>query len=323
MKAITQAVFLDTATLGEGVDLTPLRATVKNLRCYHETAPHQLKSRVRDAQVIISNKVTLDAQTITDCDQLQLICVAATGANNIDLDAAKACNIKVRNARNYSTAAVAQHTIAMLLGLATNWHRYTHAVHAGRWQSSRQFCFFDYPIIEVAGLTLGIIGYGNLGRAVAERATALGMQILIAQRPGTPNAPMAERTPLPELLAQSDFVSLHCPLTTATQNLLGADELAQMKSTAFLINTARGGIVDEVALTQSLQRGDIAGAACDVLSVEPPREGNPLLAPDIPNLLLTPHVAWGTLASRQRCVQDVADNIIAFTQGQARNDLLD
>jgi glycerate dehydrogenase len=209
---------------------------------------------------------------------------------------------------------VVQHVFALLLALCTRWPDYQQAVGEGRWQRASQFCLLDFPIRELAGKTIGIIGYGELGRGVARVAEAFGMHVLLAQRPGTVEV-LENRTPLPVLLPQVDVLSLHCPLTPATRGLIGAWELALMRRDAILINTARGGLVDEALLADALRRGALGGAGVDVLSLEPPVGGNPLLAPDIPHLIVTPHCAWGSRESRQRLVGQLAENIAGFLSG--------
>ena len=310
-----KAVFLDFASLDQNdLDIRQLQQQFDALLLYPATSPDQILSRVQDAQVIISNKVMLDANLIRQLPELKLILISATGTNNVDLVAARQQEIVVCNCQGYGTAAVAQHTLMLMLCLATSLLKYDRAVRAGAWNRSEQFCLLDYPITELAGKTLGIVGYGELGKAVARLAEAFGMQVNIASLPHRPGGP--ERVPLPELLAQVDFLSLHCPLTEETRNLIGAAELQQMKSSAFLINCARGGLVNEAALAQALRQGQIAGAASDVLTVEPPKEGNILLNNDIPNLIITPHTAWGSMQARQRMLDQLTENTQAFMQGQ-------
>jgi glycerate dehydrogenase len=243
--------------------------------------------------------------------------VAATGTNNIDLEAAAERGITVCNCQSYGTPSVVQHVFALILTLATRLCDYRQAVAEGRWQLADQFCLLDYPIQELAGKTLGIIGYGELGRSVARIAEAFGMRILIAQRPGT-SEPVEDRIPLATLLPQLDILTLHCPLTSETRGLIGAWELALMRRNALLINTARGGIVDELALAEALKRGALGGAGVDVLTEEPPVQGNPLLAGDIPNLIVTPHCAWGSREARQRLVAQLAENIQGFLTGKPK-----
>jgi glycerate dehydrogenase len=309
-----RAVFLDHPSLDLGdLDMTPLRETFSELELCAQTAPEQVIERLQGAQVAISNKVLLDARTLAACPNLRLILVAATGTNNIDLAAARAQGISVSNCQGYGTPSVAQHTLMLLLNLATRLRDYQDAVGAGRWQQAKQFCLLDYPIIELEGKTLGLLGHGELGSAVARLAEAFGMRVLLGQIPGRPAR--ADRLPLDELLPQVDALTLHCPLNEHTRHMIGARELALLKPSALVVNTARGGLIDEQALADTLRSGHLGGAATDVLSVEPPSAGNPLLANDIPRLIVTPHNAWGSREARQRIVGQLAENARAFFNG--------
>lgn len=311
-------VFLDKDTVDSSdLDFRGLEAVLPEWRWHSITRSDEVIPRITEAGIVVSNKVRLDEAALRTARNLRLVCIAATGTNNVDLDAARRLNIAVSNVRAYATPAVVQHVFALMLALSTRLFDYHQAVREGRWQRSPHFCLLDYPIREVAGRTLGIVGYGELGRAVARAAVAFGMKVLVAQRPGGPAAP--GRLPLHALLPQVDVLSLHCPLTPATRGLIGAREFALMKPDALLINTARGGIVDEAALADALRQGRLGGAGVDVLSVEPPREDNPLLAPDIPNLIVTPHTAWASREARQRAVDQVVENIRAFLSGTPRN----
>ena len=310
--SIMQGVFLDRDSLDCGdLDFSDLDRILPNLRYYPSTAPDQVATRIAEAQVVISNKVVLDDTILSQAPQLQLICIAATGVNNVDLTAATARGIRVCNCRGYGTPAVVQHVFALLLALVTRLTDYRQAVREGHWQRASQFCLLDFPIHELAGKTLGIVGYGELGRGVARVAEAFGMQVLLAQRPGTVQE-QEGRIPLPILLPQVDVLSLHCPLTPETRGMIGAWELALMRRDAILINTARGGLVDEALLADALRQGALGGAGVDVLSLEPPTADHPLLAPDIPNLIVTPHCAWGSRESRQRLVAQLVENIAGF-----------
>jgi len=311
-------VFLDLDSLCRGdLDLTVLESVLPDWRFYGYTHPDELEQRLAEATVVVSNKVPLLAGHLARAEETRLICVSATGTDNVDLDAARARKIDVCNVRGYATASVTQHVFSLILALITRLPDYHQAVRTGQWQNSRHFCLLDYPIAELAGKTLGIIGYGVLGKAVADIARAFGMQIMIAARPGT--SAYEGRIALDELLSRVDILTIHCPLASNTRDLIGKRELANMKQGALLINAARGGIVDEGALANALREGHLGGAGVDVLSVEPPREGNPLLAQDIPNLIITPHIAWASLEARQRLVDEVAGNIRAWLSGQARN----
>ena len=308
------AVFLDYESLDKNdLDFSALHAVFIQLVLYLSTLATQVLARVQHADVIISNKVVLDAETLKQCSSLKLILISATGTNNIDLAQAKAQGITVCNCQGYGTSAVAQHTLMLMLALATSVIQYDRAVRQGEWNKSPIFCLLDFPIVELAGKTLGILGYGELGQAVAKLAEAFGMKIIVG---ALPNRSTENRVALSELLPQVDFLSLHCPLTEETCDLIDSQVFECMKPTAFLINCARGGIVNEQALATALRTGQIAGAATDVLSVEPPKEGNVLLADDIPNLIITPHNAWGSVDARQRIVQQLTENALAFQQGQ-------
>ena len=310
-----KAVYLDYASLDQqDLDFQALHAAFDPLVLYPATSAAEIVSRVADVDVIITNKVVIDAATIQQCPELKLILISATGTNNVDLEAAKAQGIVVCNFQAYGTSAVAQHTIMLMLNLATSFLSYQRVLEQGEWQKASQFCLLDAPIVELAGKTLGIVGYGELGHAVAKLAEAFGMKVLIAVLPNRPAD--ASRVPFAELLAQVDFLSLHCPLTEDTRHLISHAELDAMKSSAFLINCARGGIVDEAALAEALRACKIAGAATDVLTVEPPKQGNVLLDPTIPNLIVTPHNAWGSVDARQRIVDQMVENVEAFKQGQ-------
>lgn len=310
-------VILDLATIDRGdMDLKPLEATCGHWTYYEHTRADQLAGRIRGADLVVTNKVVLNREAL-EAAPPRLVCVAATGTNNVDLDAARELDIAVTNVTGYATPAVVQHVFALMLAHATRLFDYRAAVRAGAWSRSDRFCLLDFPIRELAGRILGIVGYGELGRGVARVAETFGMQVLISVRPGTEPGP--GRIALAELLPQVDVLSLHCPLTARTHNLIGAHELARMKTDALLINTARGGIVDEHALADALRRGIIGGAAVDVLTTEPPEEENPLLAAELPNLILTPHIAWASQEARQRLLNEVAANIRAFRDGKRRN----
>jgi len=315
---LTRGVFLDLASVNTGdLDVSSLRAACECWTFHDRTSTEETRERIADAEVVVSNKVVLDRDLLASATSLKIVCVAATGTNNVDFDAARMLGIAVTNVTAYGTPSVVQHVFALMLAHATRLLDYRRAVAQGAWARSNQFCLLDFPIREIAGRTLGIVGYGELGRGVARVAETFGMEVLIAQRPG--GAPQPGRIPLEDLLSRVDVLTLHCPLTEATRNLIGPAELARMRPDALLINTARGGIVDEPALAEALRRGVIGGAAVDVLTIEPPRGGNPLLDPTIPNLILTPHTAWASRESRQRLIDQVAENIRAFAEGRERN----
>ena len=316
-----RAVFLDSDSLDCGdLSMVALIASVAQWQAYGATQPQQRHERLRGADIAISNKVVLDESVFASIPSLKLVCVAATGYNNIDLAAASHYGVTVCNARGYSTSSVVQHVYAMLLSLYRRLPEYQKAVTKGDWQRSEQFCLLDYPMRELNGKTLGIVGYGTLGRAVAKVAECFGMRVLLSQRPDG-GEPLG-RIPLSDMLAQVDVLSLHCPLTPDTKGLIGRAELSLMKPSAILINTARGGIVDEAALVEALSCGQLAGAGIDVLLDEPPTAASPLLATEMPNLIITPHIAWASLESRQRLVDELQQNIEAFQRGESRNVLV-
>lgn len=310
-----KAVFLDYESLDQhDLDLSALEASFDALSLYPSTSQAQLLERVQYADVIMSNKVIVDAVTIQQCPNLKLILISATGTNNIDLVQARAQGIVVCNCQGYGTSAVAQHTLTLMLALATSLLQYDRAVQQGQWNKSPIFCLLDFPIVELEGKTLGVLGYGELGQAVAKLAEAFGMKVLVGSLPNRPSD--SSRIPFTALLPQVDFLSLHCPLTEDTRDLIDAKAFDAMKPSAFLINCARGGIVNEADLADALVQGKIAGAATDVLTVEPPKEGNVLLDSHLPNLIVTPHSAWGSVDARQRIVQQMVDNVAAFKAGQ-------
>lgn len=308
------AVFLDHSSLDLGdLDISPLREAFTELTLHASSEVAQAAERLAGAQVAITNKVPITAQVLAANPQLKLILVSATGTNNVDLAAARAQGVSVCNCQGYGTPAVAQHTLMLLLALATSLPQYQQAVAQGKWQQARQFCLLDFPIVELQGKTLGLLGHGELGSAVARLAEAFGMTVLIGQ---LPNRPAREgRLPLSELLPRVDALTLHCPLNEHTRDLIGARELALLKPGSFVINAGRGGLVNEQALADALRSGHLGGAATDVLTTEPPTEGNPLLAPDLPRLIVTPHSAWGSREARQRIVGQLAENARGFATG--------
>ena len=306
-----KAVFLDADTLGNDVDLSPIEAVTGEMVKHPRTSPEQVQERIRGFDTVLVNKVVLSREHFEASPELKTVAVVATGLNNIDKDAAKDHSVTVMNVTNYGRSTVAQHTMALILALATRLVDYDKDVRAGRWGQSSMFCLMDHPIMELEGRTLGVVGYGDLGQGVVERAKAFGMNIVLGARPGqaTGEVDGYPRIPLDELLPKVDVLSLHCLLTDDTRNMIGARELKMMKKEALLINTSRGGLVDEQALADALRAGTIGGAGFDVLTEEPPRNGNALLAGDIPNLIVTPHSAWASREARQRIVDITARNL--------------
>ncbi len=313
-----RAVFLDSASLGNDVDLSPMRAAVDELALWPTTTPEEIQQRLDGFEIAIVNKVVLGEEHFAAHPELRLVAVSATGVNNVDLEAAARHGIRVVNVIGYGRGSIVQHTYSLMFALAGRLLDYVRDVRNGEWQKSSLFCLMDHPIVELEGKTLGVIGYGELGKGVANLARALGMNVLLGARPG--QAPGTKdglpRLPLDELLPQVDVLSLHCLLSEETRNMIGRQELATMKPTAFLINTARGGIVDEEALADALRNGRLGGAGIDVLTEEPPVHGNPLLADDIPNLIVTPHCAWASHEARQRMVNLCAQNLREFVEGK-------
>ncbi len=312
---MTHAVLLDAETLGPDLDLRALQASVNRFSAFARTTPAELTARIADADIVISNKVRLDREALAAAGKLKLICVAATGTNNIDLQAAAARGITVCNCQNYGSESVAQHTLALMLMLATQLHQYSNDVQAGVWSRQPNFCLLHRPITTLAGKRLLIVGYGHIGQRVAELATAFGIQVQIAQLPWRPSQP--GRVLLDEALADADIVSLHCPQTADTEKLINRERLAKMKTGSWLINVARGGLIDEPTLVEALQTGPLAAAALDVLTVEPPPPDHPLLRANLPNLILSPHTAWAALPARQNLVNQVTENIHAFLAGKS------
>lgn len=314
---LTHGVMLDLATLHpEDLDLSALRATLPQWDLHDHSSATNAVERLRDTEVVVTNKFVIDAALLSQTLKLKLICVAATGTNNIDLSAASERGIAVTNVTGYATPSVVEHVFALILSLQRRLHEQAQAAQ-DLWPNQRDFSVLDFPMQELRGKTLGIVGYGELGRAVANIGTAFGMCVLIARRPGGDDR--SNRAPLDEVLRNADVLSLHCPLTQTTRNLIGTRELALMKPTALLINTARGGIVDEPALVSALQHQQLGGAGIDVLIEEPPRHGNPLLEIQLPNLIVTPHIAWASREARQRLVNGLTENIRAYLEGKALN----
>jgi len=285
---------------------------------YPLSAPAEIYERLKDASIAITNKVQLRGELLERLPQLKLIAGAATGTDNIDLAWCRAHGLAVTNIRGYAVHAVPEHVMTLMLALRRQILAYRADLAAGKWQQAPQFCFFDHPIRDLHGATLGLIGRGSLGQGVARLAEAFGMRVLWGERKGAA-AVRDGYVAFERLLAEADVISLHCPLNDQTRGMFGATELRAMKPQAILINTARGGLVDEAALAQALRAGWIAGAGCDVLSKEPPRDGNPLLELDLPNFILTPHVAWASAAAMQTLADQLIDNIEAFVRGESRN----
>jgi glycerate dehydrogenase len=306
-----RVVFLDRASLKARVRM-PARA--EEYIEHEKTAADEVVARLADATVAIVNKVPLRADTLRQLPKLKMIAVAATGYDVIDVSYCREHGIAVANIRNYAVHTVPEHAFAMILALRRNLLAYRQDVENGVWNRSEQFCFFTHPIGDLHGSTLGIIGEGAIGQGTAAIGRAFGMRVLFADH-APPKMPDVAFTPLDEVLAESDVISLHCPLIPATRNLIDLAAFQKMKRTALLINTARGGLVDEMALIRALDEGLIAGAGFDVLTVEPPRDGHPLLDVRHPNFILTPHVAWASDGAMQFLADQLIDNIDCWAAG--------
>jgi glycerate dehydrogenase len=313
MSRKPRAAFLDFATMGPNVDTGPLDA-LADVEYFPYSPAGELADRLAMAEIAIVNKVKLNRETIAAAARLRLVALSATGTDNVDCKAAQEHGIAVANTRDYASAAVAQHVFALVLALTNHVARYDALVRADAWRLSPSFALFDYPIRELAGRKLGVVGFGALGRAVAALGRCLGMEVLVSTR--FRDEPAEGRVPFTTILRTADVVSLHCPLTRETHHMIGAAELALMRLDALLINTARGALIDGAALAAALKNGTIGGAGIDVLPIEPPGADEPLLAHDIPNLIVTPHIAWAAQEARQRALEQVAENIAAFLSGK-------
>jgi len=309
-----KAVVLDEKSFNPGdLDLTGLYALLEDWTIYESTSTEQRLERLENADIVIANKVILDQPLLEQLPKLKLILLTATGMDNVDLIFCKQQGITVYNVTDYCTASVSQHVFSMILALSTQLFSYQKLTKSGDWSRSGQFSNLEFPIQELSGKTLGLVGYGSLAKGVEKIALAFGMNIIISQRAGMQDT-VADRLPLDELLPQADVVSIHCPLTPETKHLFGAKEFELMKQSALLINTARGGIIDNQALAIALRDKVIAGAGIDVLEQEPPPLDHPLISAKLPNLILTPHIAWAAIEARQRVIDKVAENLQSFLQ---------
>jgi glycerate dehydrogenase len=321
-----KTAFLDFATLRpEDLDKDMLHEKLGKVELWAATSQAELEARLATPEVVVVNKLRLDNAALDKAPKLKLICLAATGSDNVDLAAARDRGIAVCNIREYCTPSVVQHVFALILALTQNLNEYRTQLANGDWQRSDNFCLLDPPIRELSGKTIGLIGLGSLGSGVAGVARAFNMRVVAARLPWrTAAAPSdsghsAPRLPMHELLQQADIISLHCPLNDDTRHIINASALEQMKSDALLINTARGGLVDAEALLNALQNEEIGGAGIDVLEQEPPVDGNVLLEAKLPNLIVTPHIAWSAREARQRALNDIVKNILAFQAGEECN----
>ena len=317
----TRVVFLDAATYGD----VSLQRFTESWDCtvHQVTTSNETIARIAGHSVVVTNKVVIDGTVLKapEARELKLIAVAATGTDIIDREEAARRGIKVCNVPGYAAQSVAQFTMALILELATRVGKYGEAVKAGEWQKSPVFSLLTYPTVELNGKKLGIVGYGNIGQTVAKMARGFGMEVLISARPGSESPIPRDRVPLEQVLQEADVVSLHCPLTPQTKNLINERSLSLMKPAAFLINTARGALVDDTALIEALRKKRIAAAALDVISKEPPPADHPILlaAKELDNLIVTPHTAWSAREARERLLREVEENILVFLRGEPRN----
>lgn len=304
------AVILDETSFNNNgdMDLTNLLGLNDNWARYDETAKDERLERLQNVQIAVANKIVFDKELLEQLPDLKVILLAATGMDNIDRDYCEANGIAYYNVTDYCTASLAQHVFTLILSLSTSINDYQRITRNGEWSKSAHFCTLQFPIQELAGKTLGLIGYGSLAKGVEKLAKAFDMNIMLGARVGSTEAPEG-RVLIEDMLPQVDVLSVHCPLTPETNKMINYDFLSKMKSTAFIINSARGAVIDNADLAQALRDGVIAGAGIDVLEVEPPPADHPLLDPDIPNLILTPHVAWAAKEARQRVVEKVAANL--------------
>ncbi len=313
-----QAVFLDYATMGPDLDLQPLRALFPELKLYDDTTDDEVAARISGVEFVFTNKIRLTSELLLQANDIRYIGLTATGTDNIDLDTAKAHGIAVTNIRGYCTQSVVEHVFGALLMLTHSLDRYNASARGGDWQTSKDFCILTHPIREISSMTLGIVGYGTLGQGVARIAREFGMTVIVSARPGSETV-AEDRVMFDELLERADVISLHCPLTEQTHNLFDRDTIGRMKPDAILINTARGALIDSAALAEALDSGHLAGAAIDVLSQEPPVDGDALLDYAGENLLVTPHIAWGSDRARQNAIDELAANAAAFLAGRERH----
>lgn len=315
---LDKGVFLDVATVDSGdLDRSCLEHVVGEWHWYDVSRPGEVVARIADADVVVSNKCVFDQAVLRQARKLKLISLVATGTDNVDLETARDLGITVCNIRDYCSGSVAQHAITLTLSLLTGLPWYWQKVRRGEWSEAMQFCLNDLPIREARGLTFGVVGYGVLGKATAKLAENLGMEVIVAEHKGA--APRSGRLAFEEVVERADVLSIHCPLNAETRGLIDRAVLRAMKRDALLINTARGGIVVETDLAAALRAGEIGGAGVDTLSREPPPPDHPLLADDIPNLIVTPHNAWASRRARQAGLEQVAEVIQAFQAGKPVN----
>ena len=317
-----KAVFLDSKTFSENISFDTIEQQVTSLTCYPSTTEKEVLERCKNADIVITNKVIFTAEMLAQLPQLKLICIAATGYNNIDVEAASKHNIAVTNVSGYAGNAIAQYVFAQILEYYQQTSHYNANTKQGHWQKSDSFCHHGNAITELAGKTLAVVGYGYLGKSVAKLANAFDMKLLISERPSSTSVRQG-RVSFDQAIAQADILSLHCPQTKETTNLINKDVLANMKPNALLINTARGPLVNSIDLLAALKRKQIAYAVLDVLEQEPPPADHPLLIAlqnnEVDNLKITAHIAWASSESQQRLINLLSENIAAFKQGNKLN----
>lgn len=313
-----KAVFLDFATMGGDLDLTPLREVTSDLEIYDTSTPAEAVERIADASIVYTNKINLSDELIAAAPKLTFIGLTATGTDNIDIASAEKHGIAVCNIRSYCTASVTEHVMGALLSLTHSLPGFQQSVAAGEWQTSDSPFLLAHSIRELSVMTLGIVGFGELGRGVARAAEAFGMNVIVSARPGSSDTPPG-RVAFDTMLKEADVISLHYPLNEQTRGLFGAAQFALMRNDAILINTARGGLVDSAALVAALEAGQIGAAAVDVLPIEPPVDGEPLLQYTGSNLIVTPHIAWASNVARQNAIDELAANVRAFIDGERRD----
>lgn len=317
-QPVSRGVFLDLGSVdNDDLDTRALDRALPGWQWYAFTHASETAERIRSAEVVVTNKCVIDRSILAQAPKLRLIAIAATGTNVVDLEAAKEQGIVVCNVRDYASRSVAQHVMTMVLNLVSHQPRYAERVRQGQWSQGDQFSLHDQTIRELSDMQMGIVGYGVLGKAVASLARSMGMNVLVAEHQG--RNPRPSRLSLKQVLAVADVISLHCPLNAETEGLFDRKMIQTMKRNAILINAARGGIVVESDLADALRAGELAGAGVDTLTVEPPPADHPLLAADIPNLIVTPHNAWASKKARQTCIDQLSQSILAFNRGQYLN----
>ena len=312
-----KAVMLDWATMGPDLDISELRELLPEIEIYDESTGDEIAARIAGAEIVLGNKAIISEDLFRGAPNMRFIGLTATGTDNIDLGSARKYGVAVANIRAYCTESVVEHVFGCILNLSHNISNYAADVRGGAWQDATIFCMLTRPNRQLSSMTLGIVGYGELGGGVARIGEAFGMEVIVAARPGSDEIPEG-RVSFDELLARSDVISLHCPLNDATRNLFGAEQFHAMKNTAILVNTARGGLIDSQALVDALRFGEIGGAAIDVLPEEPPINGDPLLDYKGDNLMVTPHIAWATQSARQNAMDELTANVRAFLNGEER-----